>query len=60
MIAEREGIHERIQPEILNEDKEVEVAAEEMLEVPLAWNEVPDLMMEAVDCRMITEAATKT
>ena len=30
-----------------------------MLEVLPAWNEVPDLMMEAKDRRMITEAATK-
>ena len=29
-----------------HEDKEAEVMAEEMLEAPLAWSEVPDLMME--------------
>ena len=28
---------------------EVEARAEEMLEVPLEWNEVPDLMMEEED-----------
>ena len=33
--------------------------AEEMLEVPPAWNEVSDLMMEDQDSMMITEAATK-
>ena len=30
-----------------------------MLEVPLALNEVPDLIMEAEEGRMVTEAATK-
>ena len=59
MIAEREGIHERIQLEIQHEDKEAEVRAEEMLEVPPAWNEVPDLMMEDKDGMMIMEAVTK-
>ena len=44
-IAVREGIHKRIQAEIHHEDKEAEVTAEEMLEVPQEWNEVPDLMM---------------
>ena len=44
-IAVREGIHERIQAEIHHEDKEAETVAEEMLEVPPEWNEVPDLMM---------------
>ena len=33
--------------------------AEEMLDAPLACNEVPDLMMKAEDGRMIPEAATK-
>ena len=33
--------------------------AEETLEVPQAWNEVPDLMMEAKDSRTIMKAATK-
>ena len=34
-IAEREGIHERIQVEIHHEDKEAKTRLEEMLEVPL-------------------------
>ena len=59
VIAEREGIHKRIQSEIQHNDKEAEVVAEEMLEVPLAWNEVPNLMMEDKDGMMITEADTK-
>ena len=33
--------------------------AEEMLEVPLAWTEVPDLMMEDEDGIMIMKADTK-
>ena len=37
----------------------VEVLAEEMLFAPPAWNEVPNLMMEAKDGKMIPEAATK-
>ena len=45
-IAMREGIHERIQAEIHQGNKEEEVRAEEMLEVPPEWNKVPDLMME--------------
>ena len=44
-MAAREGIHERIQAEIHHEDKEREARAEEMLEIPLEWNEVPDLIM---------------
>ena len=48
-IAAREGIHERIQAEIHQGNKEVEARAEEMLEVPRKWNEVPDLMMEEED-----------
>ena len=43
-IAVREGIHERIQAEIHHEDKEAKTMAEEIIEVPLEWNEVPDLM----------------
>ena len=31
----------------------------EMLDAPTAWNEVPDLMMETEDGRMIMKAATK-
>ena len=41
-----------------HEDKEVEVMAEEMLKVPPEWNEVPDLMMETEEGRIIAEAAT--
>ena len=33
--------------------------AEEMLDTLLAWNEVPDVMMETEDGRTILEAATK-
>ena len=58
-IAVKEGIHERIQAEIHHEDKEVEARAEEMLEVPPEWKEVPDLMMEDKDVRPATEAAVK-
>ena len=59
VIAEREGIHERIQMEFQHEDTEAEVVAEDILEVTPVWNEVPDLMMEDEDGMMITEAATK-
>ena len=59
VIAERESIYKRIQSEIQHKDNEAEVAVEEMLEVPPAWNEVPDLMMEDKDAMMITEADTK-
>ena len=62
-IAVREGIHERMQAQIHHKDKEAEAAAEavveEMLEVPLEWNEVSDLMMEDDDVRPATEAAAK-
>ena len=58
-MAVREGIHERIQAEIHHEDKEAEAAAKEMLEAPLEWNEVSDLMMEDKDVRPATEAAVK-
>ena len=43
-MAVREGIHKRIQAEIYNEDKEREAQAEEMLDRPLEWNEVMDLI----------------
>ena len=33
--------------------------AEEMLEAPPIWNEVPDLMMEVEDGSMMPEAALK-
>ena len=55
----RKGIHERIQAEIHHEDKEAETLVEQMLEVPLEWNEVPDLMMEDEDVQPATEAAVK-
>ena len=45
-LAVRERINKRIQAEIHPKDKEAEVMAEEMLEVSLEWNEVPDLIME--------------
>ena len=57
-IAGREGIHERIQEEIGHEAKEAEAIAD-MLDAPPAWNDVPDLMMETKDGRMILEAAIK-
>ena len=44
--AVREWIHERIQGKIHHENKEIEARAEEMLEIPPEWNEVPDLIME--------------
>ena len=40
-----DGIHERIQSELLNQGKEDVSRAEEILEIPLAWNEVQDLIM---------------
>ena len=58
-IAVRKGIHERIQVEIHHEDKEAEAAAEETLEVPLEWIEVPDMMMEDQDVLPAIEAAVK-
>ena len=48
-MAVREGIHERIQAEKYLENKEREAQAEEMLEMPPEWNEVPDLIMEDGD-----------
>ena len=56
-IAVRDGIHEKKQAEIHHADKEAEAKAEEMLEVPLEWNEVPDLMMEDKDVQPATETA---
>ena len=41
-----EGIHERIQSERLEEEKENRSRAEEILERPPAWNEVQDLIMD--------------
>ena len=54
-IAMRGGIHEIIQAEIQHEDKEAEAMVKEMLDAPPVWNEVPDLMMETKDCRMIRD-----
>ena len=45
--------------EIQHEDKEAKVLVEELLNALPAWNEVPDLIMEAEDGRMIPEASTK-
>ena len=58
-IAVREGVHKRIQAENHHEDKEGEATAEEMLEVPPEWNEVPDLMMEDEDIWPAYKGATK-
>ena len=41
-----EGIHERIQYERLEEEKENRSRAEEILERPPVWNEVQDLIMD--------------
>ena len=58
LIAEREGIHDRIQTEIQHEHKEAEVLGEYMFEAPPAWNEVLDLVM-GEEGRMMLEAAAK-
>ena len=42
----REGIHERIQAEIHQEDREEAFQAEERLNAPPGWNNVEDLIME--------------
>ena len=55
----REGIHERILAEIHHEDKEAEARADEMLEVPPEWKEVPDLMIEDKHVQPVTKAAVK-
>ena len=44
----REGKHERFQAEIHQGNKEEDARAEEKLEVPPEWNEIPYLMMEEV------------
>ena len=49
VIAEREGIHKRIQSEIQHEDKEAEVAVEEMFEVPLACSSSDDRIQRQYD-----------
>ena len=41
-----DGIHERIQSELLNQGKEDVSRVEEILELPPAWNEVQDLIMD--------------
>ena len=48
-MAVREGIHERIQAEIYHENKERAAQAEEMLDIPLEWNEGKDLILEDGD-----------
>ena len=48
-MALREGIHERMEAEMHHENKEIEARAEEMLEIPMEWNKVSDLMMEEGD-----------
>ena len=55
----REGIHERIQAEIHQGNTEEEARAQEMLEVPSEWNEVPDLMMEEEDVLPQATESTK-
>ena len=52
-IAERDGIHERIQSELRSEDIEKVSQREEMFELPPVWNEVQDLIMDGGD--MISE-----
>ena len=58
-MAARERIHEKIQAEIHQENKEVEARVEKMLEVPLEWNTVPDLMMEEEDVLPEDTGSTK-
>ena len=58
-IAVREGMHKRNQAEIHHEDKKEEARAEEMLEVPPEWNEVPDLIMEDKDILPKAEGSTR-
>ena len=41
-----EGIHERIQSERVEEEKENRSRAKEILEHPPVWNEVQDLIMD--------------
>ena len=52
-MAVREGIHERIQAEIYHENKERAAQVEEMLDMPLEWNEVKDLIL--VDGDILSE-----
>ena len=57
--ATREGIHMRIQVEIYHKAKDVEAIAEEQLEAPPGWKEVPDLMLETGEDVGITDATIK-
>ena len=59
VIAERGGVHERIQAKIQHEDKEAEMADEVLLEIPPEWNAVSDLIMEEEEELMITEMDNK-
>ena len=59
VIAEREGVHKRIQTKIQHEEKEAEMVEAVMLEIPPKWNAVPDLIMEDEEELMITETDTK-
>ena len=59
VIAEREGVHERIQAEIQHEEKEAEMVEEVMLEIPPEWNAVPDLIMKDEEELMIMETDNK-
>ena len=56
VIAESEGVHERIQAEIQHKDKKVE---EVMSEIPPEWNAVPDMIMEDKEELMITQTDNK-
>ena len=58
-MAVIEGIRERIQAEIHQGNKKEEARAEEILEVPPEWNEVPDLMMEEEDVLPKATRSTK-
>ena len=53
MKIKKRYIHERIQSELRNEDKEEVSQAKEMLELPRVCNEVQDLIMDGGD--MISE-----
>ena len=48
-VAEREGIHERIQSEMRNEEKEKVSWAVKMLELPPGWKKVQDLILDDGD-----------
>ena len=51
-MALREGIHERIQAEVYHENQERATQAEEMLEIPPEWNDVPDWWRETSYLKM--------